>query len=152
MFMPPVPLFKLLQILLTKSQKELTYQATMHRPSRLKQVTMEDIPNITSDIIEKIKTLHITSVYQLAVQSPVELASEYEDTSLSIESASTLIANARKILIENNALTNEFSTADQFLEKRNKMSRYATGSESFDRFLSGGFETQAITELACEGL
>jgi DNA repair protein RadA len=36
------------------------------------------------------------------------------------------------------------------LEKRNKLSRYATGSESFDRFLNGGFETQAITELAGE--
>jgi DNA repair protein RadA len=47
-------------------------------------------------------------------------------------------------------LTNEFSTADEFLEKRNKLSRYTTGSESFDRFLSGGFETQAITELAGE--
>jgi DNA repair protein RadA len=111
---------------------------------------MEEILDITSDTIAKLKKININSVYQLAVQNPFELALEYEDTSVSVETASTLIANARKILIENDALTNEFSTADEFLEKRNKLSRYTTGSESFDSFLSGGFETQAITELAGE--
>jgi DNA repair protein RadA len=119
----------------------------MHMPSRLKEFTMEDIPDITSDMIEKLKKLNIDSVYQLAVQNPLELASEYEDASLNVESASTLITNARKLLVKNNVLANEFSTADEVLEKRNKLSRYITGSESFDRFLDGGFETQAITEL-----
>ena len=118
--------------------------------SRLKDVTMEEIPTITSDMIEKLNKLNITSVYQLAVQNPIELASEYEDTSFNIESVSSLITNARKILIQNRVLTNEFSTAAEVLEKRNKMSRYATGSESFDDLLNGGFETQAITELAGE--
>jgi DNA repair protein RadA len=118
--------------------------------NRLKEVAIQDIPNITSHIIEKLNKLNINSIYQLAVQSPFELALEFEDTSLDVESASTLIANARKILIENKILTNEFSTADEVLEKRNKLSRFATGSESFDRFLNGGFETQAITELAGE--
>ena len=50
-------------------------------------------------------------------------------------------------MIENGDLTNEFSTADVVLEKRNKLTRYATGSEDFDDLLNGGFETQAITEL-----
>jgi DNA repair protein RadA len=122
----------------------------MHKPSRLKEVTMECIPNITSDMIEKLKRLNISSVYQLAVQSPMELALEYEDTSLNIDSASTLIANARKILTEHGVLANEFFTADEFLDKRNRMSRYATGSDSFDNLLNGGFETQAITELTGE--
>jgi DNA repair protein RadA len=111
---------------------------------------MEEIPTITSDMVEKLKKLNINSVYQLAVQNPIELASKQEDTSLNIESASTLITNARKILIENQVLTNEFSTADEVLEKRNKMSRYTTGSQDFDDFLNGGFETQAITELVGE--
>jgi DNA repair protein RadA len=115
--------------------------------SRIKEVTLEEIPNITSDTIGKLRKLNINSVYQLAVQSPLELALEYEDTSLNVESASTLIANARKILIENDVLASEFSTADEVLEKRNKLSRYIIGSENFDRFLNGGFETQAITEL-----
>lgn len=111
---------------------------------------MEEISNITSDVIEKLKKLNINSVYQLAVQSPFKLVREYEDTSLDVESASKLIANARKILRENEILSKEFLTADDLLEKRNKISRYATGSEKFDVFLSGGFESQAITELAGE--
>jgi DNA repair protein RadA len=119
-------------------------------PSRLKQVTMNEIPDITSDVIGKLKKLNIDSVYQLAVQNPIELASEYEDTSLNVESASKLIANARKILIENDVLTSEFSTADEALENRNKLTRYVIGSENFDKFLNGGFETQAITELVGE--
>jgi DNA repair protein RadA len=36
------------------------------------------------------------------------------------------------------------------LEKRNEISRYSTGSSNFDTFLDGGFETQAITEIAGE--
>jgi DNA repair protein RadA len=122
----------------------------VHIASRLKQVTMEDIPNITSDMIEKLEKLNINSVYQLAVKNPVELVTESEDTSLNVELASILIANARKTLIENGVLTNEFSTADEVLEKRNKMSRYTTGSENFDGLLNGGFESQAVTELAGE--
>jgi DNA repair protein RadA len=118
--------------------------------SRLKEVAMKEIPNITSDMIDKLKKSNINSIYQLAVQNPIELASEYEDTSMNIKSASALIANARKILVENGILTNEFSTADKVLEKRNKLTRYAIGSEDFDDLLNGGFETQAITELVGE--
>ena len=66
--------------------------------SRLKEVIMEEIPDITSDMINKLKKLNINSVYQLAVQNPAELVSEFNDTSLNVESASILIANARKIL------------------------------------------------------
>lgn len=118
--------------------------------SRLKEVTMEEIPDITSDMISKLRKMNITSVYQLAVQSPTELALEFEDTSLNLELASRLIANARKILIDNEVLSQEFLTADDLLQKRSKLSKYSTGAESFDNLLSGGFETQAITELVGE--
>jgi hypothetical protein len=83
-------------------------------------------------MIGRLNKLNINSVYQLAVQNPIQLVTEFEDTSITIESAAVLIANARKILIENGVLSKEFLTADSLLEKRNKLSRYATGSESFD--------------------
>ena len=53
-----------------------------------------------------------------------------------IESAARLIANARKILTENEILSKEFDTGDYFLEKRNKISQHGIGSEKFDAFLS----------------
>ena len=118
--------------------------------SRLREVIMEDIPDITSDTVDKLRKLNINSVYQLAVQSPSELALEISDGLFDIGVASNLIGNARKILTERQILSKEFSTADDMLEKRNKISRYTTGSEKFDIFLNGGFETQAITEIAGE--
>ena len=118
--------------------------------NRLKEVIIEDIPDITSDTVDKLRKVNINSVYQLAVQSPSELALEISDGLFDIGEASNLIGNARKILTENEVLSKEFSTADDLLEKRNKISRYTTGSEKFDTFLNGGFETQAITEISGE--
>lgn len=119
----------------------------MHTSSRLKEVTMEDIPNITNDMPERFKELHIDSVYQLAVQTPFQLALNISDGSFNIESVSSLIGNARKIHVECEILK-EFSTVNDLSEKRNKKSRCATGSEKFDALLNGGFETQAMTEIA----
>ena len=118
--------------------------------SRLREVIMEDIPDLTSDTLERLRGLNINSVYQLAVQTPSELASWINDVQFDVESASNLIGNARKILTENEVLSKEFSTADDLLEKRNKISRYTTGSEKFDAFLNGGIESQAITEITGE--
>ena len=121
-----------------------------HISSRLKEVTMEDIPHITSDIIDRLRKLNINSVHQLAVQIPSELAFEISDVFIDIESAAKLIGNARKILTEKEIISKEFLTADDMLEKRNEISRYSTGSSNFDTFLNGGFETQSITEIAGE--
>jgi len=119
-------------------------------PNYINKVAIQDIPNISSDTLDKLTKLKITSVYQLAVQSPSELALEMSDIFIDVDSAARLITNARKILTQNDILSKEFLTADDLLEKRNKISRYTTGSENFDTFLSGGFETQSITEIAGE--
>ena len=63
--------------------------------SRLKEVTMEKIPNITSDMLDKLRELNINSVYQLAVQSPSELGLGISNV-LDVELAAKLIGNARK--------------------------------------------------------
>lgn len=115
--------------------------------SHSKETTLDEIPDITSDIREKLKELHLDSVSQLAVQIPIELALKLGDNEVDVKAVNRLITNARKILAQDESL---FSTADQILEKRNKISRYTTGSEKFDDFLSGGFESQSITELAGE--
>ena len=121
----------------------------IHMTSRLKEVTMEEIPDITSDMLDKLRKLNINSVYQLAVQSPSELGLGISDV-LDVELAAKLIGNARKILTENEVLSREFSTADDLLVRRNNISRYKTGSSNFDSFLNGGIETQSITEIAGE--
>ena len=62
---------------------------------------MEDIPDITSNMLDRLRKLNINSVYQLAVQIPSELAFEISDIAIDVESAAKLIGNARKILTEN---------------------------------------------------
>jgi DNA repair protein RadA len=119
-------------------------------PNYIKEVAIQDIPDIASDTLDRLRKISIKLVYQLAVQSPSELALEIGDTFVDVDSAARLIANARKLLTENEILSKEFLTAGDLLEKRNKISRYSTGSENFDAFLNGGFETQAITEIAGE--
>jgi len=121
-----------------------------HIASRLKEIKLDEIPNVTNDMLDRLRKLNINSVYQLAVQIPSELAFKIDDTSIDAEFAAKFIGNARKVLAENEILSNEFSTADDMLEKRNKISRYSTGSCNFDTFLNGGFETQSITEIAGE--
>jgi DNA repair protein RadA len=124
----------------------------MHTSSTVYE-SLEYIRDITSDTLQKLRKLNIDSVSQLAVQSPYELARMYDidnDKSFDVDSAFKLVANARKILTEHRILSKEFSTADDLLEKRNKLSRYSIGSDKFDAFLNGGFETQAITEIAGE--
>ncbi len=103
-----------------------------HIASRLKEVTMEKIPDITSDMLDKLRKLNINSVHQLAIQIPSELAFEISDAFIDVESAAKLIGNARKILTENDLLSKEFLTANDMLEKRNEISRYSTGSSNFD--------------------
>jgi DNA repair protein RadA len=125
----------------------------MHMSSTVYE-SLECFKDITSDILAKLKVLRIDSISQLAVQSPYELARMYdsddENKSFNVDSASKLVANARKILTERGTLAKEFVSAEDLLAKRNKLSRYAIGSDKFDAFLSGGFETQAITEIAGE--
>jgi DNA repair protein RadA len=90
--------------------------------------SLELIRDITSDTLDKLRKLRIKSVSQLAVQSPRELAIEINDndnsTLFDIDTASKLISNARKLLTENGVLSKEFSTADDLLKKRSKISRY----------------------------
>ena len=115
-----------------------------------KEFTLHDIPEIPSNTLDKLGELNINSVYKLAVQNPSELAWGLSNNFVDIQSAARLITNARKTLIENEILSKEFSTADDLLVRRHKISRYKTGSSNFDSFLNGGIETQSITEIAGE--
>jgi DNA repair protein RadA len=92
-----------------------------HIYSRIKEVVLQDIPDITSDLINKLKDLRIDSVSQLAVQIPIELALKLENDKVDVESANRLVANARKLLTECEILSKEFSTADDFASGKSQI-------------------------------
>jgi DNA repair protein RadA len=118
---------------------------------------LEDLPDVEPYLISKLKRAGIQSVLDLAASIPIELAGggDYIDDDNSaitsdIETISQLVGKAKKALIDSGVLNKEFCTAEEFLERRNNLVRFTTGSVNLDAFLKGGIESQAITEIAGE--
>ncbi len=118
---------------------------------------LEDLPDVEPYLINKLKRAGIQSVLDLAASIPIELAGggDYIDDDNSaitadIETISQLVGKAKKALVGFGVLNKEFCTAEEFLEKRNNLVRFTTGSVNLDAFLKGGIESQAITEIAGE--
>ena len=128
--------------------------------SHVSDLRLEDLPDVEPYLINKLKRAGILSVLDLAVSIPHELAegggdyygSENNTTAITadIETISQLVGKAKKALIDSGVLNKEFCTAEEFLERRNNLARFTTGSLNLDAFLKGGIESQAITEIAGE--
>ncbi|MGC9209614.1 MAG: DNA repair and recombination protein RadA, partial [Nitrososphaeria archaeon] len=66
---------------------------------------------------------------------------------LTVERASQLIRNARKLLEEKGILEKDFVRASEVMIRRSSTKRLTTGSKNLDALLKGGFEAGAVTEL-----
>jgi len=108
---------------------------------------LEDLPGIIPVQITKLKRIGIESVLELATSIPRELAEESGDN---VESMSLLVIEAKKVLSNIGLLSKEFCTAADIMTRRKQIMRCTTGSKSLDGLLSGGIETQAVTEIAGE--
>jgi DNA repair protein RadA len=111
------------------------------------ELHLEDLPNIRPLDITKLKRIGIESVLELATSIPKDLAEGIGDNP---EKMSILIVEARKALSNIGLLSKEFCTAADIMIRRNQIMRCTTGSKSLDGLLSGGIETQALTEFAGE--
>ena len=63
-----------------------------------------------------------------------------------------LVTKPSKALVDSGLPYKDFSTAQDILDRRKNLLRCTTGSAKLDSFLKGGMGTQAITEIAVEGL
>src|SRR6476659_7851662 len=108
---------------------------------------LEDLENLKPLDITKLKRIGIESVLELATSIPQDLAEDIGDKP---EKMSILIVEARKALTNVGLLSKEFCTAADIMTRRNQIMRCTTGSKSLDGLLSGGIETQALTEFAGE--
>jgi len=108
---------------------------------------LEDLSSIKPVQITKLKRIGIESVLELATSIPQELAEESGDN---VESMSILVIEAKKVLSNIGLLSKEFCTAADIMTRRKQIMRCTTGSKSLDGLLSGGIETQAVTEIAGE--
>ncbi len=103
-----------------------------------KQIGVTDLPGVGAATAEKLGQMGYTDVMSIAVATPGEL----------IEATGVSEAVAKKIITASRAsLKMDFESGEDFLERRKKVSRISTGSESFDKLLGGGFESGSITEI-----
>jgi DNA repair protein RadA len=105
---------------------------------------LKDIEGIGPTTAKKLKEAGIISVLELAVMSADQLAI---DIGCSKDTASTYIMESQRLLRKSNVLEKEFVAASSLLEKRKSMLRCSTGSSALDELLTGGIETQAVTEF-----
>jgi DNA repair protein RadA len=115
-------------------------------------VRLEDLPGIKPHLITRLKRGGVETVFDLAASSPLELVEKGGGVLTREEemTALELVTIAKKALVASGSLFQDFSTADQILERRRNQLKCTTGSSKLDSFLKGGVETQAITEFAGE--
>jgi DNA repair protein RadA len=120
--------------------------------------TLESLQDVNKQLISRLEGAGIQSISDLATTTPFELLEDYHSNyddaikgiEIDFESISQLVLKARQKLIEYGLLQRDFSSAEKMLEIREKLIKFTTGSQSFDLFLGGGIETQALTEIVGE--
>jgi DNA repair protein RadA len=117
---------------------------------------LKSLQDVDQNLLNKLKVVRIESISDLANTTASELLEDYYSNydevtrGIDFETISELVLRAKQKLIEDGLLQNEFSSAEKMLERREKLVRFTTGSQSFDLFLGGGIEAQALTEIAGE--
>jgi DNA repair protein RadA len=118
--------------------------------------TLESLQDVDQSLLNKLKGIGIGSIFDLATTTAPELLedyySNYDDaiSGIDFETISELVLKAKCKLIEDGLIQRDFSSAEKMLEIREKLIKFTTGSQSFDLFLRGGIETQALTEIVGE--
>lgn len=93
---------------------------------------------------QKLNSAGIYTIIDLVVHSPSYLLDILGGT---MEKVMELQNKARLKMTEYGLIQQDFVSADQLYEKRQKISFITTGSKNLDNLLLGGVETQAVTEF-----
>ncbi len=100
--------------------------------------SVEDLPGIGPQALEKLVSAGYKTLETIAVASPAELI---EAAGLGELTAAKAINAAR------DALEMGYETAAELAEKRKLVGKLTTGSKAVDELIGGGIETQSITEV-----
>lgn len=100
---------------------------------------LESLPGVGPATADKLRENGYDNFESIAVSSPTELSSTAD---LGESTAIKIINEAREL-----SDVGKFETGTALLQKRAKVNKISTGSESFDELLGGGIETHSITEV-----
>ncbi len=105
---------------------------------------LSDLEGVGPVTKKKLEEAGIHNMMDLVVRGPVELG---EISSMTPETCDKIVTIARKQLAESGTITKDFASATEIYKKRQNIGKITTSTESLDKLLGGGIETQAITEI-----
>jgi DNA repair protein RadA len=108
------------------------------------KIDYEDENEILSSTRKRAHRGGLNSLTNIAIQGPVKVA---EKLQISLEDSYSLCRIANERLEQSNQIHTSFSTAKNFLTKRENLPRLSTGSQSLDKLLLGGVECGSVTEI-----
>ncbi len=105
---------------------------------------LSDLEGVGPVTKKKLEDSGIHNLMDLVVRGPVELG---EISNMTSETCEKIVTTARKQLAETGAITKDFASAAEIYKRRQNIGKITTSTESLDKLLAGGVETQAITEV-----
>lgn len=104
---------------------------------KMEKLTMQDLPGVGAATAEKLEAAGFRDLMSIAVATIGEII---ETTGMSESVARKMINAAR------DSMKMGFETGLEVLRKRESVTKFSTGSDTFNLLMGGGFETGAITE------
>src|SRR5579863_82416 len=124
------------------SEKDNGMSVTKNGPAMYLEV--QELEGIGPVMKSKLNSAGIVTVMDLASKSPSEIA---DAVGSDLQRATEICEKAREKLVELNYLGENFVSATEIYKRRQAIERISTGSKNLDDLLSGGIESQAVTEF-----
>lgn len=108
---------------------------------------LDELPGIGPAIKTILEANGIHIIPDLAMSNATHLHERLAPSNKSLDFCTNLIVIADEYLRKTGKLNNTFTSAKTLWNNEKTRKRFSTGSEGYDNFLGGGFESKAITEL-----
>jgi len=105
---------------------------------------IEDLEGVGPVTAKKLADAGITSIMDLMIRSPVEIA---EITGMEKSTAEKITNKTRAEMREKGLISEDFVKASEIHKRRLSIGKITTGTICLNTLLDGGVETQAITEV-----
>lgn len=138
------------QKILDNSKKEQLQEKLNKDLEKRKEIDVDlnNIRGIGPLTIEKLATVGIYDIWDLATSNAPAIWSIIGDSNKSLEYCTNLIIIANRYLKENEGLDEPIVSSKYLLDNEVVRKRFSTGDEGLDNFFGGGgIESKAITEL-----
>ncbi|MEE9283185.1 MAG: DNA repair and recombination protein RadA [Nitrososphaerales archaeon] len=109
-----------------------------------KEMEVDSLEGVGPATRQKLTDVGINTILDLAIRGPSDVA---DGIGFDMARAIELCNKARLKLVELGRMERDFVPASEILERRRKIGRVTTGTNSLDDLLMGGIESQAVTEF-----